>query len=330
MNKLPVSLESIAFALQQAAGIGSTTLRRTLRRIVDEGISASHVFALENAQIRNRLALPDTAIEELRHPSPRTVETWEELQRRGVYLMVLGQPDYPHRLASLLGESAPPILYALGARTIVDLPSVGFCGSRKASEKGLQVARECAQLLAQEHINVVSGYAHGVDMAAHEGALEAGGTTVLALAEGILHFRPKQQIKPFIEEAGFERIAVVSEFPPNLPWKAHNAMTRNRTICGLSNALIVIESGLEGGTFEAGKTALDLGEPLFCVEYAEPAPSAPGNSYFLQRGAASLKRSRSGKPNLAKVVATARNGLDSPISEQIELQLRERRAYGGL
>ena len=64
---------------------------------------------------------------------------------------------------------------------------------------------------------------------------------------------------------------VVSEYMPRLPWFARNAMQRNRTLCGLSNAVVVIESGLKGGTFEAGKAALALRRPLFVEEYAQPA-----------------------------------------------------------
>jgi predicted Rossmann fold nucleotide-binding protein DprA/Smf involved in DNA uptake len=79
-------------------------------------------------------------------------------------------------------------------------------------------------------------------------------------------------------------------------------MTRNRTICALSDAVVVIESGLEGGTFEAGKTALALNLPLFCVEYAEPTESAAGNPYLLQHGAISLRRTRGGEPNLSRLV----------------------------
>jgi DNA processing protein len=147
----------------------------------------------------------------------------------------------------------------------------------------------------------------------------------LVLAEGILQFRLKEQIRDVAGEGNTPRLLVVSEFPPGLPWRAHNAMARNRTICGLSHALIVIESGLEGGTFEAGKTALEIGEPLFCVDYAEPSPSAAGNPYFLERGAMSLKRSRTGQPNLAKLISVARSG-GSPIvrpADQEELVLRE-------
>jgi len=148
----------------------------------------------------------------------------------------------------------------------------------------------------------VSGYAHGVDLAAHSGALEAGGTTTAVLAEGILHFKIKESLREQFHDNELKNVTVVSEFPPNLPWKAHNAMARNRTICGLSDALVVIESGLEGGTFEAAKSALSFDEPLFCVEYADPAQSAAGNSWLVKHGAVSLRRSRTGLPNLSRVV----------------------------
>jgi predicted Rossmann fold nucleotide-binding protein DprA/Smf involved in DNA uptake len=116
----------------------------------------------------------------------------------------------------------------------------------------------------------------------------------------------KPTLRPHLSGASTGRYLAVSEFPPALAWKAHNAMTRNRTICGLSNALLVIESGTEGGTFEAGNTALKLGEPLFCVEYANPPPSAAGNPILLSMGAHPLKRGRSGQPNLNRLLAAAR------------------------
>ena len=76
-------------------------------------------------------------------------------------------------------------------------------------------------------------------------------------------------------------------------------MQRNRTVCGLSDALVVVEAGVSGGTFEAGKLALRLKMPLFVVDYAEPASSAAGNTYFLARGARALRRSiTTGQANL--------------------------------
>ena len=67
-------------------------------------------------------------------------------------------------------------------------------------------------------------------------------------------------------------------------------MTRNHTLIGLSNALIVVESGLKGGTFEAGRFALKAKVPLFVAEYAQPSELAVGNTYFIQRGATPIRR----------------------------------------
>ena len=124
------------------------------------------------------------------------------------------------------------------------------------------------------------------------------------LAEGILHFRLKEKDLPWLGDDPMSRILVISEFPLRLPWKAHNAMTRNRTICALSDALVVIESGMEGGTFAAGNAALNLSVPLFCVKYAQPTESASGNAYFLTHGAIPLQRSPEGQPNVTKLIAT--------------------------
>lgn len=214
-------------------------------------------------------------------------ELLKEFEAEGIKILVKGRDGYPDRLSKTLKDDSPLVLFARGNINILTQKSVGFCGSRKASEKGLSVAGECAGELAKRHINVISGYAHGVDLAAHRSALEAGGVTTFVLAEGILHFKVKSDLKDLITN---DNHVVVSEYMPRLPWLARNAMQRNKTICGLSNAVVVIESGLKGGTFEAGKTALSLKRPLFVAEYAQPSESAEGNAYFLKQGARFLRK----------------------------------------
>ncbi len=211
----------------------------------------------------------------------------KEFEIQEIKILVKGRAGYPERLLRTLKEEAPLLLFAGGNIKLLERKAVGFCGSRKASEKGLAVAGECATELAKRQINVISGYAHGVDLATHRAALEAGGVTTFVLAEGILHFKLKSDVKDLITEGNH---VVVSEYMPRLPWLARNAMQRNRTICGLSNAVVVIESGLKGGTFEAGKAALALRRPLFVAEYAQPAETAEGNAYFLKQGARFLRK----------------------------------------
>jgi len=299
-----------------------STLRAVLARVAREGDAPEKLLELDDSSLGSRFGLKPPAIAALRGPGSGTLETWQHLQAGSVKVLVYGQPSYPDRLYRLLGDSAPPVLFLRGNIDLFERPAVGLCGSRKASDKGLRVAGDCARLLAQQQINVVSGYAQGVDIAAHRAALEAGGTTTVVLAEGILQFRLKSEIRDLLGEGDFSRLSFVSEFPPNVSWRAHNAMTRNRTICGLSDAMIVIESGPEGGTFEAGKTALELGEPLFCVEYAEAPPAAAGNPYFLNHGAFSLRRARTGEPNLSKLFSIVRQGgvrIDQPLPRNLLL-----------
>ncbi len=318
------SIEFVAFCLQAAPGVGASTLRTVLKRLAREGLAPEELFGLDDRSLMLRFGLKAPAVAALREPDSETLEAWQRLEKESVKILVRGQAGYPKRLERLLRDTAPPLLFVLGGLDSFVRSAVGFCGSRKASAKGLRVAHDCARLLAQRQINVISGYAHGVDLAAHRAALEAGGTTTLVLAEGILHFKVKRQLRDLLGAGDFSHISVVSEFPPTVPWRAHNAMARNRTICGLSHALIVIESGPDGGTFEAGKTALELGEPLFCVDYAETPPEAAGNPYFLRHGAFSLRRARSGEPNLTRVISVVRQG-ESAVGrpQQRELLLHE-------
>jgi len=311
MNAIIESVESLAFFLQQAPGVGPSALRRVLRKVQHEDLDPRNLLTFEDWKLQAVLDLKAETVSALRSPVEQAFDTWKDLERKGVMVLPLGFRGYPDRINQILGDSAPPIIYAVGNRDLLDKPSAGFCGSRLASALGIEIAQQSARLLANESINVVSGYAKGVDIATHSGALEAGGTTTIVLAEGILHFRLKEKDLPWLGDDPLSRIVAISEFPPRVPWKAHNAMTRNRTICALSDALVIIQSGLDGGTFDAGNAALNLSVPLFCVEYAQPLESAKGNAYFLKHGAIPLKRSPNGQPNLQHLLRTIRGRVNS-------------------
>ena len=89
-------------------------------------------------------------------------------------------------------------------------------------------------------------------------------------------------------------------------------MQRNRTICGLVQALIVIEAGTSGGTWEAGLEALRLGVPLFVLDYSDPAPSGKGNPLLVNKGGKPLP-CRPGKP---PDITLLLNSLDLPLKRE--------------
>jgi predicted Rossmann fold nucleotide-binding protein DprA/Smf involved in DNA uptake len=100
---------------------------------------------------------------------------------------------------------------------------------------------------------------------------------------------------------------VVSQFPPWLPWIGRNAMRRNGTIIGLSDAMILVESGRDGGTFAAGIESLNRHQPLFVVDFEHPGPSAEANPFFIERGGIPIRANRNSRlPNLDRVLEVVR------------------------
>ena len=227
---------------------------------------------------------------------------WEKLEEKKVQCITILDEDYPEPLKKRLGKKAPPLLTVLGNVALLKKDSAGFCGSRKASEKGIATAKDCADQLARANINVISGYAAGVDMATHQAALECGGTTTLVLCEGILNFNIKRDLKDLWD---WDRIAVVSEFLPGVPWSVRNAMQRNNTICALTSSMILIESTSKGGSIEAGRSCLKMGIPLFAPVYKGMPSTAVGNRELLNQGALELFKSRAAnRANMSNVFSS--------------------------
>ena len=280
--------------LLDAPGVGPGRVRRLLKR----WSNTPEISVIENSLIES--VLTPAQIAALPQCRDRIKHHWDELLKHNIKVLSIIDAEYPESLKNTLGESAPVLLLCLGQIELLKHSSVGFCGSREASEKGMATARNSATLLAGNKINIVSGFAAGVDMNAHRAALAAGGTTTVVLAEGILRFRVKKEIRDLWDE---NRTLVVSEFGPNLPWSVSHAMQRNKTICGLSKAMVLIEARSTGGSIEAGRDCLKMGLPLFAAVYEGSPESATGNEELLLKGAKRLMKSRSRDlPNITPII----------------------------
>ena len=212
---------------------------------------------------------------------------YEQLKKQEIGIIYPGHPDFPPQILEIA-----PILFVKGDKKRLMSDSVTIVGARDVSDIGIRITRNLAGELVGESINIVSGYAKGVDSEAHLGALEAGGTTTLVLSNGIKCLRRKSAFKKFNWN---QNVLTVSQFDPDTTWQAWNAMARNQLVCALSKAVIVIESGPErdaqgkmSGTFNTAKTALDLNLPLFVVNpgYLDSAPK--GNADLIALGGYSL------------------------------------------
>jgi len=137
-------------------------------------------------------------------------------------------------------------------------------------------------------MNIVSGFAKGIDTEAHRGAVESGGTTTFVWSSGIMNL---MSINGFENIRWNDRALAISQFHPLAHWSPANAMIRSKLICALSNAVIVIESGLEkgsdgklSGTFATGKAAMELNIPLLVISPEVFDNHPVGNELLIKLG----------------------------------------------
>ena len=207
--------------------------------------------------------------------------------------------DYPEELKRYLSIRTPPILSYMGNITLLKKKKIGISGSRSTSEKGINITKDCVSQLTQRDICIVSGYASGVDQISHQTAIMKGGSTIVVLSEGIDKFKIKQELKDIWD---WNRVLIISEFSPDAKWSVGNAMSRNNSIVGLSDIMIVIEAGEKGGSLDAGLKCLQQGKALFVPKYEVPPISAFGNNSLIAKGAFPIMmKKQTEKANLSKI-----------------------------
>lgn len=208
----------------------------------------------------------------------------EKLETSGARLLSWDDPDYPPRLKEI--ADPPPVLYVRGEVSPADEFSVSIVGTRRASAYGKEVARQLAAGLAQNHVTVISGLARGIDMAAHQAALDAGGRTIAVLGCGVDVVYPPEAAR--MAERIVEQGALVSDYPLGTRPDAANFPARNRIISGLSLGTIVVEAGLDSGALITAGFALDQGREMFAVPGSIYSQSSLGANRLIQRGEAQL------------------------------------------
>ncbi len=197
------------------------------------------------------------------------VTSWEVSQEERCELIKITEKNnyYPEQFKSLPKNKRPKELFCIGNLLLLKKQAIMVCGARNASKTGLELAYKCGRLIAEQEFTLASGYARGVDTAAHIGALEAGGDTVAILPYGLLNFRLNHEV---INSFDSERFLALSIFPLSYPFTARNAFRRNKLLVALSKAVIVVEPGETGGTWYSAQYASNTGKPLYFLEGERP------------------------------------------------------------
>jgi predicted Rossmann fold nucleotide-binding protein DprA/Smf involved in DNA uptake len=230
--------------------------------------------------------MADRVVRLLQRAGPLAFEL-ERLSDRGVWLLTRTDEDYPGRLRRRLGFSAPPVLFGVGPRALMSQNAVAVIGSREPSEEAVEVARVVARRLAEEQVVVVSGGARGVDRAAMEGAVQAGGASIGFLAGGLVRETRDNEVRELVAGG---RLTLLTPFAPDARFQVWQAMSRNRLVyCAADAAVVASASEGSGGTWAGAIEAL---KHRWVPVWAWDGAAAPsGNTSLLRAGAHGLGNS---------------------------------------
>ncbi len=207
-------------------------------------------------------------------------------ENAGISIITLEDKRYPEMLKEIY--TPPALLYVLGNYECLDNVCVGVVGSRSCSKSAGNFAYKISKELAAVGITVVSGFAYGIDIASHLGAIENGATACI-LGSGLANIYPAAHTK-YIDKILEKGGCVVSEFTLDEAPLPQNFPRRNRIISGLSKAIAVIEAGYKSGSLITCRFALEQNREIFAAP-AFPVGRNSATNSLLRQGAKFLETS---------------------------------------
>ena len=200
-------------------------------------------------------------------------------------------------------------------------PTVAIVGSRKPTSYGREVSSRLVSELAKHGVIIVSGLAIGHDALAHRTCLEAGGTTVAVIGNGLENPHPHTNhalAERIVEQGG----AIISEYEPDAPVYKENFLQRNRLISALADIVIVIEAGEHSGTLNTASHAIEQGKEVMAVPGNVTSPLSVGCNRLIAQGAAPILSSQDVLDHLGirhelEEQKTSKIRFDSPESQKV-------------
>ena len=286
------------------------------RRLLKEFGSPEAVFAASASSLKS-FVKPDIAaeigkgvIDELLCPAL----AW--LEDSNNHIITLADNDYPQALLNI--PDPPLLLYVKGRLELLNRAALAIVGSRHATPQGMANAEAFARSLSDAGLCIVSGMAHGIDAAAHKGALKGSGSSIAVVGTGMDKVYPSANRELAHALAG--QGAMISEFPLATPPLAANFPRRNRLISGMSRGCLVVEASLQSGSLITARLALEQGREVFAIPGSIHAPQSRGCHALLKQGAKLVETAQDILEELGCLSALAKpvtQAADTGLLEQL-------------
>lgn len=292
--------------LQSTLGAGAA-----LSEIIEYFGSAKALFDAGETEWRMSPVLVPRQIEKLcESTEAQANEVLATCKMNGWQVVPYDDPHYPERLRSIFNP--PAVLYVDGELPDIDNSIViGIVGTRRASDYAVKAADVMSRGIAERGAIVASGGALGVDTAAHNGAMLAGGKTIAVLGCG-LGTKYLMENKP-LRDAVVKNGALITEFQPFTPASKYTFPIRNRIISGISLGVLVVEASVKSGSLITANYALEQGRDVFALPCSILDPAFAGTNKLIDDGA---------------IVATKPLDLLYPYAEEYGVKIDEVKSVG--
>jgi DNA processing protein len=269
-------------ALTMIPGIGPVLSRR----LVQYCGSAEMVFREKKKHLQSIEGIGNATLKLLGDKScfKKAEKELKRMDKHGIRMLYFLDRDYPSRLKHCY--DAPPLLYSLGNMNLNAARIVSIIGTRKISDYGIQLTEQLVQELVPYDVMIISGLAYGVDICAHRAAVENKIETVGVLAHGLDRIYPSTHTataKKMMQHGG-----LLTDFPGDTNPDRENFPQRNRIVAGLSDAVVVVESGVKGGSMITAEYAFNYNRDVFAFPGRVGDPLSAGCNALIRSQKAGL------------------------------------------
>ncbi len=257
------------------------------RQLITYCGSIEAVFSASKRHLKSIPGIGEEIASQVTQTKPVFAAAEEELRRmekEGIHYVFFRDAGYPTRLSHV--PDAPLLLYTQGEVPLNPERSVAIIGTRKPTVYGKACTEEIIETLAHYDVTVISGLAYGIDITAHKASLSHGIPTIGVLGSGLGHLYPESHTG--IARKMMENGGLVTEFVFETGPDAVNFPMRNRIVAGLCDVLVVIESGIKGGSMITAALANDYHKDVAAIPGKKTDKASAGCNLLIKQQQAHL------------------------------------------
>ena len=268
-------------ALIRTPSIGPAYAKKLLLHFGD----AESIFRADSKALAATGISPEATHALLQPPDLRSLNNeCRRMAQKGIRILACSDPEYPRRLHRM--PEAPPLLFYQGAADLNTEKILAFIGTRKATGYGREITQQLVRDLAEPGLLIISGLALGIDAAAHQAALHYRVPTIGILGHGLDMIYPAEHwgLSRAIRHQG----GLLTSFCHEVKPEKYTFALRNELVAGLCDALIVIETGITGGSLLTVNAALECKKKIFAIPGRLTDKKSEGCLRLLREGKANL------------------------------------------